>query len=107
VDRLINEFKAMVSLLRAGHFGVLLNNIGRWLHSDSFSFGIRCDLTRPFETPDAKIPLTVRPLEDGDVSVLFDMTAPGIAIQGLGFRTNMLNLLKKGVQCLNLRRIYS
>ena len=97
MHRLINKVKAMAHLLKAGQSGMVLNDIGRWLYSDSFSFGLRRDLTQPFETPDAKIPLTVRLLEDGDMSVLFDMNAPGITRQGFGFRMNMLNLLKADI----------
>ncbi len=97
MDRPIKKVKAMAHRLKAGQSGMVLNEIGRWLYSDSFSFGLRRDLTQAFETPDAKIPLTVRPLEDGDMSVLFDMNAPGITRQGFRFRMNMLNLLKADI----------
>jgi hypothetical protein len=42
--------------------------------AETVSLGLRRDLSIPFPAPDAKIPITVRPLEQRDHAVLFDVS---------------------------------
>lgn len=48
----------------------VLSRFGRCFVSDSYSYGLRRDLTFPAETPAAKIPIEVRPLQLGDIPTL-------------------------------------
>ena len=87
----------IVPQLRRGHFGVILNAIRKMSYSDSLSFGLRRDLTTPFETPSASIPLIVRPLVDGDISALLNMDAADITSEGINERWQRLQLLKADI----------
>jgi len=87
----------MVHLLRAGGFRVVFSEMRKWLYSNT-TFLVLCrDLTLPFDAPPAKIPLTIRPLEDGDISNLFNVNALGITSEGFYYRANRLYLLKAGI----------
>ena len=55
-----------IRLLKEGHFRIFLEELRKRLKSCSLSVGLRRDLEIPFEPPDARIPVSVRPLEDGD-----------------------------------------
>ena len=81
-------------MVRAGRLHVLLKDTRRRLYSDGTYLGLCRDLTQPFAAPEANIPLTVRPLADGDISTLLDVEAPDITDEELHVRIQRLNFLK-------------
>jgi GNAT superfamily N-acetyltransferase len=67
------------------------------VYSDSTSLGLRRDLSRPFIPPDAKIPLTVRPLAAGDDLSSLD-PVPGLPADEAYSRLVQRRLLHSGLQ---------
>ncbi len=66
-------------------------------YSDSTSIGLRRDLTILFEGPQAKIPITVRPLRpDDDLSALDP--APGLSADEAFWRLGQRRLLESGLR---------
>jgi hypothetical protein len=46
------------------------------MYSDTYSYGLRRDLSMPFAPRQAKIPLTIRPIEETDIPIVFDFENP-------------------------------
>ncbi len=84
----------VVALILKGHVGAVINGLCRRVYSDQLAFGLRCDLTIPFEPPPAKFPLAVRPQRDDDISVLLDTNAPDITSEEVYVRLRRLKLLR-------------
>lgn len=68
--------RAGLSLIRHGHAGEVIREIGRRLHSTRRSYCLLRDLSVEFPSPDAKVAITVRPLEEEDVPALLDLSRP-------------------------------
>lgn len=68
----INQISSFISLIRHGQFGTALGEIGRRLYSNHVAFGLSRDLSQPSAMPEARIPISVRPLQSHDVPKLFD-----------------------------------
>lgn len=69
-NSIMNAFK----LLFEGHFSVLYDELKKRVSSESFSFGLKRDLTEPFESPSAKINIHIRELVKSDLGVLLAET---------------------------------
>ncbi len=69
-NHLLASLKNAYNLLKEGYYSVLYNEIRNRLYSESLSFGLQRDLQEPFEKPDAKIKINVRPLQEEDVETL-------------------------------------
>jgi hypothetical protein len=80
------------ALLRHGHISPLWRALRRRLGSQSCAYGLRRDLTMPFETPRAKIPVHVRPATASDEHALraVDPGTTGQDLYELGGRIRML-----------------
>lgn len=66
------------------------------LNSESTSLGLRRDLSVPFTAPEAKIPLSVRPLVSGDDLSSLDYE-PGLAGDEAFWRLTQRRLLRSGL----------
>jgi len=97
IRRVITLTKSLLFIRRAGYFHMLLKETKRRLYSDETHFGLRRDLTQRFEPPEANMVLTVRPLGDGDISILLDVHASDIAGRELYVHMQRLNFLKADV----------
>jgi RimJ/RimL family protein N-acetyltransferase len=97
LHRLTNLFKAIITSIRSGQIRVLVKEARRRFYSQWTHYGLCRDLTQPFQAPNAKIPLTIRALEEGDVPELLDMKAPGISARGPYVRMHRLNFLKEKI----------
>lgn len=62
-----------------GEAGLLGREIKRHLYSNERSLGLRRDLDIPFETPEAKLAIEIRPLREEDVGELLDAYDDGIS----------------------------
>jgi hypothetical protein len=90
----------LIRLLKAGQPGVILEIVRRKIYSNSTSFCLRRDLTRSFEAPPAKIPITVRPIQDAEAANLFDPDAPGLSVDEIHDRIARMGLSQSGIpQC--------
>ncbi len=78
MKKLLRKLESGLFLLKTGQFCALCDALWRQLYSKSVSIGLRRDLNTAFEAPPAKIPVTIRRLEDADIPKLFDMNAPDI-----------------------------
>ena len=93
----------MVLWLCHGQFGATRAAIQEKLYGERLFFGLRRDLTVPFEPPKAAIfsvgrqLVGVRPLRDSDVAPLFDTKAPGITDEGISKRLTRLVLLQMDI----------
>jgi GNAT superfamily N-acetyltransferase len=89
--------------LRHGQFGAARAAVQEKLYGERLILGLRRDLTVPFEPPRAAIfsigrhLVSVRPLQESDVAVLFDMKAPGITHEGVRKRLTRLVLLQMNI----------
>ena len=95
--RLIDLIKKTVFLIRNGHLKGVVRRIRSRVYSDRLAFGLRRDLTIPLETPDAKIPLTIRPLVESDISILLDIHTPSITSEGVEERLMRILLLQSKI----------
>jgi hypothetical protein len=68
----------------------------RWASSLS-SLGLRRDLQIPFVAPQASIPITVRPLVDGDVQKILNLDEADITDEGREERRTRLQMLDAGL----------
>ncbi len=73
MSTLINRAKMVFSLIARGEIGLLAREFKRRLYSNERSLCLRRDLDTPFETPEAKLPLKIRPLHERDVVELLDV----------------------------------
>ncbi len=79
---MLSRIKAALYLIKSGQLSIFFSVLRGYIYSDAVFLGVRRDLTQPFETPAAKIPLTIRPIEPDDIPKLFDMNAPSITGKG-------------------------
>jgi hypothetical protein len=95
--RIIDKALMMASLLKAGHVTVVTGEIRRWLFSDSVYYGLCRERSMSCDTPRAKMPLTVRPLEERDIPSFLGTDTQGVTGEGSYFRLRGLSLLKAGI----------
>lgn len=76
LSNLATRFRSLTTLtngfilLKKGHIRIFLEELRKRLYSNSRSVGLRRDLTIPFQSPDAKIPISIRPIKDGDFQMI-------------------------------------
>ena len=87
------KLRTMAALMRAGHYDEVKRHFHRWLFSDSLSYGLRRDLNVPFESPRAKVSLTVRPMRDAEARELLDTHVAGLTGQGIYERMSRLEFI--------------
>jgi GNAT superfamily N-acetyltransferase len=86
----------LVTQLREGNIVGLIRNLRRRVYSTSRSFGLRRDLTSPYDVPTADIALSIRPLEQADVGILLD-TMQSPSRQEMEDRVSRILLVKRGL----------
>ena len=69
---IINQISSFFSLVRKGQCGTALDEISRRLHSNHIAFGLSHDLLQQTAMPEARICISVRPLQSHDIPQLFD-----------------------------------
>src|SRR5439155_4435198 len=89
--------RALYAGICAGELGVLLHEARRRAHSNWRHFGLRRNLDAPFETPNAKFEVAIRPLRSDDVPKLLDMRDPQMGPRGPYVRMNRLRFLKERI----------
>lgn len=70
---MLGRIRNAAFLLRNRRYADILGKLSFRLSSDTLSYGLKRDLTVPFQAPPADIPITVRPLCKDDVPVVFDL----------------------------------
>ncbi|MCC5941155.1 MAG: hypothetical protein JJU37_06385 [Balneolaceae bacterium] len=66
------SLKNAFNLLQDGYYSVFFKEFKNRLYSESFSFGLQRDLSKPFEAPSAKITLKIRPIKDEDIDIILE-----------------------------------
>lgn len=90
----------LVALAKPRNVGSLAHQVRRRLHSNELQYGLRRDLTEPFEAPSAKIPLTIRPLRESDLPILLGMDAERMSDRGPYVRMQRRRFFRAGIgQC--------
>jgi RimJ/RimL family protein N-acetyltransferase len=69
--------KSILALVGKGHGGAVWQRIRHRIHSKEAAYGLRRDLYRYFERPEAVVPLRVRPLEARDLDSLLSSSDDG------------------------------
>jgi len=85
-----------LSLLRHGDAGEVIRELVRRLYSTRRSYCLLRDLSVEFASPDAKIPIVVRPLEERDVARILDVSRPQ-ASSDRSARARRLRLIEYGI----------
>jgi GNAT superfamily N-acetyltransferase len=97
MNRLRNLAGALFAGIRDGHVHVLARELRRRLWSDWTHYGLSRDLDVPFVAPDAKIPLAIRTLSEGDLPKLLGMNEPYVSDRGPYVRMHRLNFVGEGI----------
>jgi RimJ/RimL family protein N-acetyltransferase len=98
--RLATLARAVLASAEARKLGGPMHELRRRLYSDWLHYGLRRDLTEPFEAPSAKIPLTIRPLRESDLPVLLGMDMEHMSERGPYVRMHRLNFSHERIgQC--------
>jgi GNAT superfamily N-acetyltransferase len=90
---MVRHLGTAVQLLRAGQWDEVWQSGRALVHSKTRSFGLRRDLTIPFRTPDAAIPIAIRPLQSSDIPLLFgtaDRELSGESVRDRKIRQRMV-----------------
>jgi hypothetical protein len=97
VRRWASRGRDLVSLVFSRNYRKVWWVLSYRLYSDSTSLGLRRDLTVPFKAPEAKIPLSVRPLLSGDDLSLLNHE-PGLTGDEAFSRLTQRRLLRSGLR---------
>ena len=97
MKRLQNLANAVVVGMRSGQIRVLVDELRRRLWSDWTHYGLSRDLDVPFLAPDAKIPLEIRTLREGDLPKLLGMDADYVSARGPYVRMHRLNFVGESI----------
>ena len=65
-----DKVRVVAELVLKGRWASAFRRLRRWISWDTLAYGLRRDLSVPFEAPPAKIPLAVRPLRESDIERL-------------------------------------
>lgn len=90
----------LLTMAKPRNVGTLARQLRRRLHSDELQFGLRRDLSEPFEAPSAKVALTIRQLRESDLSILLGMDTERISDRGAYVRMQRRHFFREGIgQC--------
>lgn len=98
IDTLLDKVKIIKTMLFRGHYRLFLNEVRRRLYLDEFSYGLRRDLTIPFNNSEANISLSVRQLNERDITKLLNIDESGITSKEFKERAIRLSMLKANIQ---------
>ncbi len=76
---LVGTLRKMSFMLAHGQYQMITGRLAYRLYSNHRSFGLRRDMHAPFSLPQAGIDLTIRPIEEKDVSFIFNTEVEGIS----------------------------
>jgi len=94
MNRLCEKVAIMAYLLRFRHSGVVFGELRRWLYSTVDYFGLCRDLAHPYDSPEVRMPVTIRAADHKDITTLLRLDRPGITGQGMFERLQRLHLYK-------------
>lgn len=97
MGRYTGKLLALAALLQAGHHVEVERLLRRWLHSTSLSYGFRRDLTRPFVAPQARVPISVRPMRKWDELELLDVHASDLSGEAMYHRIQRRQFIEAGI----------
>jgi GNAT superfamily N-acetyltransferase len=69
---LFNELEMVMAILGHGHPKLLIDEVMRRIYSEDTYYGLRRDMFLPFEAPEAKMPIRIRPLREQDIPKLLE-----------------------------------
>lgn len=92
------QLKRLGYIIRHLEFGELLGKLKHRLHSETVSYCLRRDVNAPFSPPNAKIPLSIRPLRQSDIPVLLNLDRLGISAREKKENMDRLMFVQEGVR---------
>ena len=97
MKKLRNLLNAIIAGIRGGQARVLVHELHRRAWSNWTHYGLSRDLDVPFAAPDAKIPISIRPLRDDDVPKLLGLDADYVSERGPYVRMHRLNFTDEAI----------
>jgi len=95
---IFGRLQIIAELLLKGQGSFPLKKLRRWIYWDTEAYGLRRDLSVPFEPAPAKIRLRIRPLQDSDLYKIFGHLAPPSSGEEAYQLYHRLNFLKSGIR---------
>ncbi len=96
--RITKTLRSLFLLRKGEHRSVVWRSLALRLYSDTTFLGLRRDLSTAFKTPDARIPLKVRPLDPRDDLSFIDINEPGISPAAAFERLHQINMIKAKIR---------
>ena len=93
----LDKVKTLLSTLARGDLNTIATIIRFRLYSVVQGYGLVRDLREPFQTPSPKIPITVRPLREKDIPIIFKRPVSGIKSEDFVERKRRMHLLKTNI----------
>jgi hypothetical protein len=87
----------MLDLLSHLAFGEIYRKFSRRAYSRTVSYGLRRDLSIPFNPVPAKIPLSIRPIVSRDIPLILETRGPGISKEDVVDELERMSLLREEV----------
>lgn len=72
LSQIYESFRNGFQLIKSGHVPVFFQELMKRVYSESISVGLRRSLEDTFPNPDARIEITVRPIQEGDFDFLME-----------------------------------
>ena len=92
-----SKARSAVQLVSQGRFGEIWAGLKTHLRSDVLAYGLRRDLAKAFEPPQAKIPIKVRPLDRHDIELFRMRSDAELSADGIYQRMGRLRMIEEGI----------
>ncbi len=93
----LDKVKSLLSTLARGDLDIITKIIRLRLNGVEQGYGLIRNLSEPLRTPRAKIPITVRPLREMDIPIIFERPVSGIKAEDIFERKRRMRLLKANI----------
>jgi hypothetical protein len=90
MSRLIAKAETLLSLVKEGQTHEVSRWLAHWFYSTSYGVGLYRDLAVPYHPPRARIPITVRPIKEGEIGPALNLDEPGISSEENYVRRNVM-----------------
>jgi len=97
LNKIIYIAKMMHIFGSKGGRDCIRDELMRRLKSHEIYYCLRRDLSEPFEAPQARIPITIRPLQEEDIPILLDLDNPELNGESIKERIRRLMFINKNV----------
>ena len=97
MQTLFNRIKMIIAMMAKGGRKSIGREIVRRFYSNEISYCLRRDLTAPFESPQAKVPIKMRPLQKEDIPIMLNMNDSELDQDAIKERARRLLFIKEEI----------